>query len=291
MSLKVECSKCNTKYNLPKSPPKKTVATCKKCGGLILIDPKDNENIVPLINQADERTSDQINCLECGKKKGFWSINYAGHDVRAYSKHPFPERIKELVLPGDKTKDFLCEHCANKREAECTTHGQLKNEKFIGGLPPICTKCKDEHKSMKRELKRVKRDEAKEKFQNNLDAQLPLIRKIIKEKIGPMTEDTIKNDSLIEKSLRKIYTILPFPIRLLCNEDKFIEYILPLKDMVFDENNNIKQNLEQGSTFLNENNVSNDIVSKIEKLSELYKNGVLTEEEFAQKKQDLLSRL
>lgn len=291
MSLRVECPSCKTVYNLPKPPMKKTIAACKNCNGQIEINPQNNLPIQAPTDHEGEKAKNQIECLECGKKKGFLSLNYAGHDVQAYSKHPFPERVKELILPGDATKDFLCEDCANKRNAECASHGPLKAEKFIGGLPPICTKCKDEHKSMKREVKKAKRDEAKEKFQKNLDAHLPLIKSLVKDKIGPMTKEGVQNDAFLEKALEGVYVVLPAPLRFICSKDKFIKYCLASRDVIFDAKQGIVDNTGFESTPLRENNGTDDVISKIEKLSELHKNGVLTEDEFAQKKQDLLARI
>ena len=47
-------------------------------------------------------------CLECGKRKGLFAINYAGCDVRRRGNHGYPERVRlmegptaaEFVLPG-----------------------------------------------------------------------------------------------------------------------------------------------------------------------------------------------
>ena len=39
MGMKVQCPTCEKVYNLPKPPPKRVVATCKKCGDRIVIDP------------------------------------------------------------------------------------------------------------------------------------------------------------------------------------------------------------------------------------------------------------
>ena len=291
MSSRVECPTCNTVHKLSKRQLKKTMETCKKCNGQIEINLQDNVQIQASMDQEDGSTKKQIDCLECGKKKRLLSKNYAGHDVQAHSKHPFPERVKELILPGDSTTDFLCEDCANNRSSECTSHGPLKEEKFNGGLPPICSGCRDENKTMKREAKKIKKDEVKEKLQKNLDAQLPLIKNLVKDRVGPMTKEAIQNDLLIKSAVRGIYIILPGPIRLMCSEERFIKYCLASRNAIFDAKQNMVDSAELESTPLHENNMTDDVISKIEKLSELHKNGLLSEDEFTLKKQDLLGRL
>ncbi len=83
-------------------------------------------------------------CKYCGKRKGWTEYNYAGFDVKKKGTHDYPERIKELVLPGNKKTDFICGDCANKEfTVECLEHGPINNI-FMMGLPPTCTKCKNE---------------------------------------------------------------------------------------------------------------------------------------------------
>jgi len=84
-------------------------------------------------------------CIECGKKKGFMSVNYAGFNIKSNKYvYPFPERIKDLILPGDKSKDFLCADCASKRTIECSVHGMITDGKFAVGVAPACKQCKEE---------------------------------------------------------------------------------------------------------------------------------------------------
>ena len=83
-------------------------------------------------------------CTYCGKKKGLFESNYAGLDVRKKDVHPYPDRIKELVLPGNKKTDFICSSCASKEfTVECSQHGPIGST-FVMGLPPTCPKCKKE---------------------------------------------------------------------------------------------------------------------------------------------------
>lgn len=84
-------------------------------------------------------------CMECGKKKGFMSVNYAGFNIKDNKYiHAFPERIKDLILPGNKNQDFLCADCASKRQVECSVHGIVSNGKFALGIPPTCKQCTEE---------------------------------------------------------------------------------------------------------------------------------------------------
>ncbi|MCX5886397.1 MAG: hypothetical protein NT096_10895 [Proteobacteria bacterium] len=85
-------------------------------------------------------------CIECGKRKGLFAVNYAGFDVRIKGAHPYPERVTHLVLPGDKKSDFLCVNCANKRQVVCTSHGNIPG-RINKGVAPKCEKCSKEKQS------------------------------------------------------------------------------------------------------------------------------------------------
>ena len=92
--------------------------------------------------------SDSNTCIFCSKKKKILSFNYAGFDIRNKNFQPFPSRIVQEKLPGDKNHDFLCADCANDIPITCCVHG-LINGKFLLGTPPLCSSCqqeKSEHK-------------------------------------------------------------------------------------------------------------------------------------------------
>jgi len=82
-------------------------------------------------------------CTECGKKKGFFTRNYAGFDVGLTASHPIANRIEPLVLPGVKQKDFLCVDCANERKVVCSKHGEVQG-RIEYGATPTCQKCAKE---------------------------------------------------------------------------------------------------------------------------------------------------
>ncbi len=83
-------------------------------------------------------------CMYCEKKKRWTEYNYAGFNVKSKQEHPYPERIKDLTLPGNKKSDFICADCVNEKfTVECLKHGPINNI-FVLGLPPICNQCKEE---------------------------------------------------------------------------------------------------------------------------------------------------
>ena len=82
-------------------------------------------------------------CIECGKRKWFFAMNYAGLNVRDGAPHAFPSRISDITLPGLKDEDFLCAQCANKRRVVCDVHGTIE-EDFCSGRPPTCWACSEE---------------------------------------------------------------------------------------------------------------------------------------------------
>ncbi len=88
-------------------------------------------------------------CMECGQKAGWLSVNYAGLNLKQGGAHIFPDRISEVILPGDKQKDFLCADCANKRRMTCSVHGEIKGNLF-GGNVPKCPGCAQEQAEQER---------------------------------------------------------------------------------------------------------------------------------------------
>ena len=80
-------------------------------------------------------------CMECQKKEGRTDFNYAGFDIKKNRSHFFPGRIKDLILPGNKSREFLCANCANKIRVECRVHGIIHDDNFALGKPPKCKKC------------------------------------------------------------------------------------------------------------------------------------------------------
>ena len=91
-------------------------------------------------------------CIQCGQKKGLMKYNYAGFVVQENDIHPYPERIMEIVLPGNKDEDFLCADCANRIKVYCSVHG-LIDDCFTMGIPPRCSECVSDKKAEKDEKK------------------------------------------------------------------------------------------------------------------------------------------
>lgn len=90
-------------------------------------------------------------CVECGKKRGIFTFNYAGFNMDE-NKFAFKERIEPLILPGNPIEDFLCAKCANKRKVICKVHGICEGTFFLGNHP-ICIKCAEEQGKKEEERK------------------------------------------------------------------------------------------------------------------------------------------
>ena len=85
-------------------------------------------------------------CIECRKRAGLFSCNYAGKNVAEANE--YPDRISGPWLPGGgplkfSPEGFLCVTCANKRKYECAKHGNI-DDKFDSGCAPQCRACKTE---------------------------------------------------------------------------------------------------------------------------------------------------
>ncbi len=93
------------------------------------------------------------NCLACNKAKKITDFNYAEFDIKREGHHAFPERIDNIILPGDKDKgEFLCASCASKVEVKCKVHGAITDDCFSYGKPPRCKKCDDQLESIKKAI-------------------------------------------------------------------------------------------------------------------------------------------
>jgi len=87
-----------------------------------------------------------VRCIECGKRKRWFSDNLAGVDLQAHAQHPYPERTEQVILPGQRYVDFLCRKCANKRTVVCIEHGPVAATLREGHIP-ICPSCAQEELS------------------------------------------------------------------------------------------------------------------------------------------------
>lgn len=151
----------------------------------------------PKCKKCDKEKSgmSSIKCIECGNPKKMLAVNYAGFDVKLKGKdiYPFPDRIQNLVLPGNRETDFLCASCANKREIVCSVHGPIKDDHFSLGLPPKCSRCVKDKELMIEEEKKMKEED--ERFQREILKEYDLI---IEANIKNIFTPTINN--LIERN-------------------------------------------------------------------------------------------
>lgn len=106
------------------------------------------ESIISKTASQVESMDDMI-CIKCKKSKGLTDYNYAGFNAKKSGTYPFPARIKDIVLPGDRRKEFLCDSCANLSKIECKVHGTITDDSFGFGKPPRCKKCDEEFESIR----------------------------------------------------------------------------------------------------------------------------------------------
>lgn len=92
-------------------------------------------------------------CIECGRRKTWFTRNYAGMAVEKALSPP-QTHIGRLTLPGDSNSDFLCAECASKRTVECSEHGPVPDGQFRHGRPPRCSAC-DRVQTLKSEFEEL----------------------------------------------------------------------------------------------------------------------------------------
>lgn len=110
-------------------------------------------------------------CMQCGKRKGVFSRNYAGFNVRAKAHHPYPERMEPSVLPGDKKGTFLCADCAGRHDIDCSEHGRLL-DRIKNGRAPLCRRCEKESTIEKVDASLRRKLEALSKLQQHPEQPL-----------------------------------------------------------------------------------------------------------------------
>lgn len=119
-----------------------------------------------------------------------------------------------------------------------------------------------------------------------LEHLLPEVRTIIASKVVPLlniqTIGKALDDEKKEAVFRTAYEFLPAPVRLLVNQDTFINFCVSNRSKILDAETEQKLLEAQASQ------VHFSAADELMKLKELLDSGVLTEEEFNQFKQQLL---
>ena len=59
-----------------------------------------------------------------------------------------------------------------------------------------------------------------------LEEHLPKIQQLILEKVGPTALAAAQDDQKMSSLLKTVYTVLPFPVRMLINEGAFVTFCL-----------------------------------------------------------------
>jgi hypothetical protein len=99
------------------------------------------------IMQSKETVMARRACIQCGRQRRFFALNYAGIRLdRKKPYNPFPNRISPRESPGNRRVDFLCVDCARRITVSCTEHGAIRDNTWSRRQPPRCTKCVAEAK-------------------------------------------------------------------------------------------------------------------------------------------------
>jgi hypothetical protein len=67
-----------------------------------------------------------------------------------------------------------------------------------------------------------------------LEANIPLIKKYVIEKVGPMARDIIKNDEQMKTIFKTVYHLLPFAVRMAVSENDFMSFAMKNKHILLD---------------------------------------------------------
>lgn len=69
--------------------------------------------------------------------------------------------------------------------------------------------------------------------QNALNQYLPKIQQIFQQHIKPGVLTAAQNDNVLQPVCKLAYSTLPFPVRLIVSEDRFVEFCLTNRDKLF----------------------------------------------------------
>jgi hypothetical protein len=67
-----------------------------------------------------------------------------------------------------------------------------------------------------------------------LESNIPLIKKYVVEKVGPMARDIIKNDEQMKTIFKTVYHLLPFAFRMAVSENDFMAFAMKNKHVLLD---------------------------------------------------------
>lgn len=59
-----------------------------------------------------------------------------------------------------------------------------------------------------------------------IEEHLPKIQQLFEEKIGPAALAAAQNDQAMTSLFKMVYTLLPFPVRMIINEGAFVNFCL-----------------------------------------------------------------
>jgi hypothetical protein len=59
-----------------------------------------------------------------------------------------------------------------------------------------------------------------------IEEHLPRIQQLFEEKIGPAALAAAQNDQTMSSLFKMVYTLLPFPVRMIINEGVFVNFCL-----------------------------------------------------------------
>ena len=75
-----------------------------------------------------------------------------------------------------------------------------------------------------------------------LEEQLPRIQKLIKEKLGTLPTDALKNEVVMRTAFRRLYQALPRMIRLAVGEHGFVEFCMANRERLVNVGSAVSKN-------------------------------------------------
>ncbi len=76
--------------------------------------------------------------------------------------------------------------------------------------------------------------ELRRKGVSAIEQQVPRIKAIVSERVGPLAKKTIENDEAMIQTFRMLHEFLPTTLRLMLKKDKFVEFCLRNRERLID---------------------------------------------------------
>ena len=101
---------------------------------------------------------------------------------------------------------------------------------FLTGIASVFTQTKPDSTSLKKDSSGVQYN-----IQKVFNQYVPEIKKVLKEKVGPVTKDILRNDDAMSFTFRGVYEFLPTPLKWIVKKETFVGCCMTNRFVLIDQ--------------------------------------------------------